>query len=289
VSSSEEFARWLGVVADLGGQIPEDIIKVLQSMTSFKEAIRSGGGYPVDYMMKALGKGVSPEQAFQLCTKIVTRNQVGTLGQHLPRLDFEAGAMIAKLLRGAAGDDLVDSLREGAQEAIAGIQEAGAHFSGEATPERVLELGGEAVEAWNRAKGYGAYLDRLINAAFRPIVGLEVLPPELLTDRGLALTGVWVVDPAKAHLLEEVGRLIISPTTSFSIPGERWLKINSLVGLRLNSPRQAIEILSQIRDEEQAELIGTRDLTYQDRDQRLDEQAGELVEPPGSVGYVEVS
>jgi hypothetical protein len=204
-------------------------------------------------------------------------------------IDDPLATLIRDELRGAAGDDLVESLREPASAAIRGIQRAGEFFGGDVTPGRVLEMGAEATVAWNEAKGDGAFLDQLLNQVFRPMAQqLELIPPELVTDMGLGLLGVWVVDPPKSYLLEDVGRLLMSPSIQFSVPGSRWLKINSLVGLRFNSPSEAIAILKPIQDQRRRDLLGDRDLTYDERDLR-EQDDGDWAESPGSVGFVEVS
>ena len=58
---------------------------------------------------------------------------------------------------------------------------------------------------------------------------------------------MWIIDPERAHLLPEVGALLMAPLTNFRVPGGRWLKVHQLCGIHLNSPRLATEILRELQ------------------------------------------
>jgi integrase len=63
----------------------------------------------------------------------------------------------------------------------------------------------------NKAEGAGKYLDRVLTEVLRPMAySLEALPQELLGDLGISVLAVWVIDPSRLHLLQEVGRLMMA-------------------------------------------------------------------------------
>jgi hypothetical protein len=120
---------------------------------------------------------------------------------------------------------------------------------------------------------------------------LEVLPPEVTTDLGSGLLAIWWVPRARLERLPEVGKVLASPQTSFYVPGGKWLRVNTLVGLKINFPSEVIHNLRSLREADQARLLGDRDISYDQRDARLQVDAAEWdqPEPAGSIGYEEVS
>ena len=125
--------------------------------------------------------------------------------------------------------------------------------SGQA-PEREeirLEMPAEASEAWRSARAHQQVLDQLFTTVIRPLHRLRVLPLETEPDWGAVSMGAWFIPPAKAHELGDVGLLFNERVDRYTIPGGRWLRIQGLTGLQLNSPSTAAAILLSLHEEVQ--------------------------------------
>jgi hypothetical protein len=124
-------------------------------------------------------------------------------------------------------------------------------------------MGDEAVDAWRAADAHARVLENILNGVVRPLAtDLYLLPPELLTDGMRRNVAVWLINPEKAHAIDEAKDELNRPT-AFSgapfmvpseavVPGQRWLKIHRITGIHLNSPRQAAAILRDLAEVEHA-------------------------------------
>jgi hypothetical protein len=258
--STLDFKRWLAAVVDLGGTVPDAITDVMDGIDAFGDVIGvKGPGDPVSPMIKMIKEAATDEpldveDVGEFCADLATQMMVSQmLGEHRLALDYRGACFIRDLLRGDPGDDLMASLRGVVEDALGGIEHASTFYSPSTTAAELINMGDEATQAWRDAADHGALLDRLYNEVISPLTLLEVIPPELVTDAGYRIRGVWLVDADRAFTADHIGKLMMRPNTNWSVPGGRWLEAHKTAGgLRLNSPSVVIDILSEARRVERA-------------------------------------
>jgi hypothetical protein len=255
------FSRWLQAVESLGGTIPEEVLAVGRRYQLVKSVLAPSGDPLFGLIEMVTGdQDLSVEEVMRQCRRLATGKVVGEFRVHLDRLDWEAGKAVSRMVRGEAGDRIVGSLGDGISEAVGVIQRASEFFAGglrlEQAVERWPSRAGEAVELWNGAKVAGAYLDRVLAEVARPLgTYLEILPPELVTDLSETFSrlAIWYVSEDKLHKMDELGKTLTKPKIEGEVPGAKWLEANSLTSLRLNSPSEAIRLLSEAKARREAE------------------------------------
>jgi hypothetical protein len=291
--------RLAATVEELGGSPPPGVIAALHTLDNLRRAVSPGRNAQgeVDAAIRRaieLGHETPVEEAARIFGEVAKANLTySQVGRFLTDpLDYQVAGEIRDALAGEAGDQLVLGLSDRVGRAIAGIEKSAGFYSPDATLEQVVELGPEAVLAWQQAKGHGAYLDDVTFRVVRELALMDdLIPPELRRDQGQMVMGAfWVgLDRASEEVLTKVGRTFFEPSTSYSVPAGRWLKIfKTANGLRLNSPRVAIEVLRAIKDVEdqdhferysaRARSVPAGDVTFYEDDE---------AEDPGTVGFSE--
>jgi hypothetical protein len=251
-----DFTRVCDAVEALGGTVPASITAVTGSLRSLQRATGGGTvGSPAEVMMSAvkqaaqIGGPLSQEGAHKLLVKIATERLVGEqLAEYFPALEHPTCRLLVELFQGDAGDELITSLRPMADEAITGIKTARGFYNADTTAATVIDLGDEAARAWREAGAHEVTLDRLFGEVLMPMTHLGLIPPEVRVDIGDLLHAAWIIDPAKARELSQVGRHLLTSKLQYNVPGGRWLTIVNIGGLHLNTPRQAIAILKGVKD-----------------------------------------
>lgn len=258
------YSRLFASVEALGGEVPPSVAAVLGSVDVLFLKRKANQQSPEEALMGAIREAadaeqaLSPEEARALCIDLAAQRLVlPLLMEHYQSVDFQAATLIYQMLQGDAGDELMASLQPTTDRAIEGVQRASEFFNADTTLAQVVELGPDAVEAWQEAKQHQAVLDRIYTEVLGPLTWGELafVPPDLtdLPVHGMRMAGIWVLDPNRAQMLDEVGSVMAALPDRYPVPGGRWLKANSLCGLRLNSPRQAIRILRSIQEARMAE------------------------------------
>jgi hypothetical protein len=258
-----DFTSLAAAVTGLGGEMPKSVMDVLAGVETFHKAATGGGGDPQLSMRAAIrGEAVTVEGARDLLMSMAVAQLAGPrIAEYLNALEYEAIQLMQELLRGDAGDEMMDSLRPIADQAIAGIQAANAHFGPDTTPAQVLEMGDEAIDAWRGTGAHAQVLESILNGVVRPLArDLYLLPPELLTDGMMRNVAVWLINPARAYDIDDFKGELNRPTSLAGVPfmgpidpvapGRRWLALHQVTGIHLNSPRQAVAILEGLAEVE---------------------------------------
>jgi hypothetical protein len=261
--SIQPFQNLFKAVEALGGQTPAAFTAVLDTLAAYHVEYKYTGPTPHDSLLMAADSGVAltADQGRDQLLRMAKARFITQHGYDFRQLQVDAAILLGKMLRnGDAGDELLASLRPVVAEAMDGISAASAYLGPDTTAEQIVDMPPAAVEAYQRAKNeYAPLLDRVLFEVIRPLTlsanDMEVLPGQNQVDAGY-LMALWFIDPTKAYLIEQVGILFSHPVTKWSMPGGRWLAVNELTGLRLNTPREAIAILNalvkQRRGEEMA-------------------------------------
>jgi hypothetical protein len=262
ITGCGEFSTLMKNVEALGGEAPPGVTAVLESTAVFRDVMagRSGGqrvgsiNGAVERAAKT-GKPVTVDQAHDVCVAIVEEELIKKhLFEGRTGLDIWAAEIVQEMLRGDAGDQLMKSLQPVVDAAIEGVRAAAGFYSADTTAEQIVDRGAEAVAAWNGAKDHQLVLDQLLATVIRPMSQMALLPGELARDfSGPGVTAIWLINPSRAFMLTEVGVELMKPTTSWSVPGGRWLRIHQMAGLKLNSPREATAIFRGLEEAKRRE------------------------------------
>jgi hypothetical protein len=270
------YAKLFAAVEALGGSTPSSCRAALDSMDAYQAASSASyvGASPLDNIVRAAKRGepLSREEADRHIREAARAKLIEHHGLDM-RLDQPVGQLLRDLVAGEAGDELIGSLQPVVARAIDGILacvEAG--IGPDTTPEQILELEPEAAAAYKAARlEHAPLLDRVLNEVLRPTTvpaELELFPAHLWPDYGQLLLASWFMPLDRAvgtggydglvQVASILNRQVTPPEgamggTGGYVPGQRWLEIHQLCGLRLNTPRQAVAVLDRFYDQQQAE------------------------------------
>ncbi|AWK74274.1 hypothetical protein CBI38_24680 [Rhodococcus oxybenzonivorans] len=254
--SAASIKRFHNAVTTNGGTIPETLLGITDNL----EAINAWQPAPAGAALTAaLSNG-------KFNAKTAAQHLDGALAEvhdpnHVAKVRGTATLALCtqyeQEIKGAAGDELVESLRPSFDAALEGLRTAAGMFSLNAAPDQILELGHDAVDAYNAIPNHRLVLDRM----WHDIIGWLVVAtgdgPQVLgqprIDRVADALRLVMVMPAPRGSLTDLTNAI-EPVTTNRLRVGHWGRLMSLTPLHLNSPSEARTVLDAYLEDADASM-----------------------------------
>jgi hypothetical protein len=265
--STGPFRTLFATVEELGGRTPRSCKAALDTLDAFwgSAEVRNTPSQPQDAIAAAAesGTALSREEARAQIVQLAKAQIISLNGVDWRQLDPDTGQLLTKLLKGAAGDELAESLRPVFARHFEGIAKAAEYMDADTTMEQLVDHDDpQAIVAYKAAKDvHGPALDKLLFGVVRPIaysgLDMELIEPQrqALVDGQEVLALFFMADPDRMAYVGEVGTELQRSMVAYKNPGGKWLEVHRLAGdLQLNSIRKVQAMLNALVDERIAEL-----------------------------------
>ena len=247
--------RFHTAVTTNGGTIPE----ILRGITDNLEAINAWQPAPAGAALTAaLSNG-------KFNAKTAAQHLDGALAEvhdpsHVAKVRGTATLALCtqyeQEIKGAAGDELVESLRPSFDAALEGLRTAAGMFNLNATPEQILELDNEAADAYRGIPNHRLVLDRIwydvLDWLTNDSQGPQVLGQDRL-DRAADCRRLVMVMPEPRGNLQDLANAV-EPVTTNRLRAGHWSRLMSMTPIRLNTPTEAKQVLDTYLTEQQESM-----------------------------------
>lgn len=253
--TAASITRFHRAVTEVGGTIPD----TLQGITDNLEAVNTWQPAPAGAALTAAlttGKFNPATAAKHLDGALTEVHDPATIQKVRGTATVTLLAQYGQEISGEAGDELIESLRPSFDTALEGLRTAAGMFNLSATPDQILELGHDAVDAYNAIPNHRRVLDAvwydvldwLVNDAQGP----HVLGQDRL-DRAADCRRLVMVMPAPRGSLTDLASAV-EPVTTNRLRAGHWSRLMSMTPIHLNTPTEAKRVLDAYLTEQQESM-----------------------------------
>ncbi|MCQ4118714.1 hypothetical protein [Rhodococcus tibetensis] len=251
----QSIRRFHAAVAAVGGTIPTD----LQAISDNLAAVNTWQPAPAGAALTAAlttGKFNPATAAKHLDGALAEVHDPATIQKVRGTATVTLLAQYGQEISGEGGDELIESLRPAFDAALEGLRTAANLFNLNAAPNQILELGHDAVDAYNAIPNHRRVLDSvwydvldwMVNDAQGPLVlGQDRL------DRAADCRRLVMVMPAPRGSLTDLASAV-EPVTTNRLRAGHWSRLMGMTPIRLNSPSEARKVLDAYLTEQQESM-----------------------------------
>ncbi|WP_328410327.1 hypothetical protein [Nocardia sp. NBC_00403] len=239
--STPQCRRLADAVTQVGGTVPAELQQIIASL----DAVAAWSPTPPPNVESAIASG-----------KFTAKNAAALLDAALSAPSVESGAVrrvaeqqlalkFRQAVRGSAGDAIIEGLRPAFETASAGVRAAAnAGLTVDTTADQVLEMGAEAVAAWQDIVEHRRVLDAIHEQVISALAATHEF--DVIGVKPWMQVPIWTLIvafyvPSENTDIERAARAITPEHNGGR--GGRWLRLLTSTEMKLNTVSRAREIV----------------------------------------------